>query len=237
MRARLVVVLAALGAASFVAGCATQTGGTTPSASPSPTVADNGVSALAANEILEKAKTALGNAKTVRIKGSATEDGDKMEFDFKISGEDVAAVISGGGLTLELIRVGPDAYLKADALFETLLGGQPQVLNLIKGKYVKVPANDERFKEFTQLTDPNEILKPEGNISKGQTKTINGTPAIGLVDDKDKSTLYIATVGEPLPLRVEDETGNGLDFTYDEAVTVTAPPTDQVVDATQIPGF
>jgi hypothetical protein len=237
MRARLVVVLAALGAATFVAGCATQGGSATPSATPSPTPADNGVSALAANEILEKAKTALGNAKSVSIKGSATEDGEKMEFDFKISGEDVAAVISGGGLSIELIRVGTDAYLKADALFETLLSGQPQVLNLIKGKYVKVPANDERFEQFTQLTDPDEILKPEGNISKGQTKTINGTPAIGLVDDKDKSTLYIATVGEPLPLRVEDEAGNGLDFTYDESVTVTAPAADQVVDASQLPGF
>jgi hypothetical protein len=237
MRARLVLVLAALGAAALVAGCATQGSGSTPSSTPSPTVADNGVAALAANEILERAKTALGNAKSVHIKGSATEDGEKMEFDFKISGEDVAASITGQGLTVEIIRVGPDAYMKADALFETLLGGQPQVLNLIKGKYLKIDATDERFKQFTELADPEEILKPEGTVTKGQPKTINGTPAIGLVDDKDKSTLYIATVGEPLPLRVEDEAGNGLDFLYDEAVTIAAPPADKVVDASTLPGF
>jgi hypothetical protein len=236
MRARLVMVLAALGAAAFVAGCANTPGATT---TPTPTTAanDNGVSALAANEILERAKTALGDAKSVRIKGSATEAGDKMELDFKISGEDLGATISGGGLTMEIIKIGTDVYMKADSLWETLLGGQPQILNLIKGKYLKIPATDERFKQFTQITDPNELLKPEGNLSKGQTKTINGKPAIGLVDDKDKSTLYISTVDEPLPLRVEDESGNGLDFTYDETVTVTAPPAAEVVDASTLPGF
>jgi len=237
MRARLVMTLATLGAATFIAGCATPAGTPTPSATPSPTVADNGVSALAANEILEKAKTALGNAKSVRVKGSATEDNEKMEFDFKISGDDIGAQITGQGMTVEIIRIGADAYMKADALWEALLGAQPQILNAIKGKYLKINANDDRFKEFTKLTDPEEILKPEGNISKGAAKTINGTPAIGLVDEKDKSTLYIATVGEPLPLRVEDQTGNALDFTYDEAVTITAPPAAEVVDASTLPGF
>ena len=236
MRARLVMVLAALGAAAFVAGCANTPGGST-TPTPTPIINDNGVSALAANEILEKAKTALGDAKSVRIKGSATEAGEKMELDFKISGEDLSATISGSGLSMEIIKIGTDVYMKADSLWETFLSGQPQVLALIKGKYLKIPATDERFKQFTQITDPDELLKPEGNLSKGQTKTINGKPAIGLVDDKDKSTLYISTVDEPLPLRVEDESGSGLDFTYDEAVTVTAPPAAEVVDASKLPGF
>jgi hypothetical protein len=236
MRAPLVMILATFGAATVLAGCSTQAATSTPSATASPP-ADNGVSALAANEILEKARTALGDAKSVRIKGSATEDNEEMEFDFKISGDDIVARIKGPDMTVEIIRIGADAYLKADAMWEALLQTQPQILNLIKGKYVKVNANDDRFKEFTDLTNPEQILTPEGNISKGDVKTINGTPAIGLVDEKDKSTLYVATVGEPLPLRVEDTTGNALDFTYDEAVAVTAPPAAEVVDARTIPGF
>jgi hypothetical protein len=233
MRARLVMILATIGAATFVAGCTTPAGPPTPS----PTLADNGVSALAANEILEKAKTALGGAKSVRIKGSANENHEKVEFDFKISGDDIDARISGPGMTVEIIRIGVDTYMKADALWEALLAGQPQILGVIKGRYVKINVNDDRFKEFTELTDPEEILTPEGNMNKGANRTINGTPAIGLVDEKDESTLSIATVGEPLPLRVEEPAGDTLDFAYDEAVTITAPPATEVVDASTLNGF
>jgi hypothetical protein len=237
MRARLVMILVTIGAATFVAGCASRAGTPTSSATSPPTRADNGVSALAANEILEKAKTALGDAKSVRIRGSATEGNDQVDFDFKISGDDIDARISGQGMTVEIIRIGADAYMKADALWEALLAGQPRILSVIKGRYVKINVNDDRFTEFTELTDPEEILDPEGNMSKGEVKAINGTPAIGLVDQKDRSTLSIATVGEPRPLRVEEPAGNTLDFAYDEAVTVSAPPAAEVVDASTLNGF
>jgi hypothetical protein len=230
------MVIAAVGAAALVAGCATQGSGTSPT--PSPSVADNGVSAMSANEILEKAKTAVGAVDSFHMKGAALEDAEKVELDFQVKGDDVGGSMTVSGMTIEIIRVGNDAYIKADTLFQTLLGSQPQLLNLIKGKYVKVNAADERFKQFTQISNPEELLKPEGTVSKGEAKTINGKQAIALIDDKDKSKLYIATVGEPLPLRIEDESGaNGLDFTYDETVTITAPPADQVVDASQLPGF
>jgi len=236
MRARLVMVIAAVGAAALVAGCATQGSGTSPT--PSPSVADNGVSALSANEILEKAKTALAGVDSFRMKGAALEDNEKIDIDFKVKGDDVGGTMSFQGMTLEIIRIGNDAYIKADALFQTLLGSQPQLLNMIKGKYLKVNASDERFKQFTQISNPEELLKPEGTVTKGEAKTVNGKPAIAIIDDKDKGKMYIATVGDPLPLRIEDESGaNGMDFTYDETITVTAPPTDQVVDASTLPGF
>jgi len=234
MRARLVTTLTALAtAASLVAGCAQGT--TTPQATPTPT--DNGISALTADQILEKAKAALGAADNYRVKGSASEDNEKVSIDFKIAGDNVAGTVAVQGTTIDIVRIGNDAYLKADALWQMMLAQQPQALALIKGKYVKVPANDDRFKEFTSITDPETLLKPEGTPTKGEPKTVNGKQTITLVDSKDNGKLYIATVGEPLPVRLEDSSGNGVDFTYDETFTVTAPDASQVVDASTLPGF
>jgi hypothetical protein len=48
------------------------------------------------------------------------------------------------------------------------------------------------------------MFKPDGKVSKGTTKTVDGVETIGLVDDgADGGTLYVATVGEPYPIRVE----------------------------------
>jgi len=239
MRARLVLTIAALGAASLIAGCATQSGGGAGTPTASPTPADNGVAALSANEILQKATTALKDQESIHMKGAGKEDGEAVEIDLKIKGDDVAGTVAAQGLTLEIVRVGADAYLKADKLWETLLAANPTALNLLKGKFLKFPATDPRFKEFTNFSNPEEILKPEGTVTKGATKTVNGKPAIGLTDDaKEKSTVWISTVGDPVPLRIEEDgTGNAVDFTYDEAITITAPATTEVIDITKVPNL
>src|SRR5262249_33519624 len=83
-------------------------------------------------------------------------------------------------------------------------------------------------------------LSPEGTVTKDGTKTINGTPAIGLVDSGAQSgTLWVATSGPAYPLLVEakDPKNGSLAFSeFGEPVTATAPPASQIVDLGKIGG-
>jgi hypothetical protein len=239
MRARLVLVPIAL-VAALLASCTTKT---EPATSPTTAAADNGIAALSATEILAKAVTALTNAKSVHIKGDFISDGDTMKADILIHGRDGKASIETGGKTIEVIRVGTDGYFKASAEFLSLLippGTQgapsPDQLALLKDKYIKVPAGNAMFAAFASGIEPSELLKATGTVSKGEAKVVNGVPTITLVDDdaKDGGKLYIATTGEPYPIRLEHVAGgSGLDFAeYGAAVEIKAPPAEQVFDAT-----
>lgn len=231
MRARLVLIPLALSAA-LIAGCANQ--GSDPAPTPTPTPSDNGVAALSAEEIHTKAKEALGKAEAFQVKGSVESEGQKITVDLRVSGEDAAGTLDVGNMKFEVMGIGNDGYLRADDALQALLAGQPALQAIVKGKWLKFSMDDERFgnfaKEFAKVKDPNEILKYKGPITKGETKTINGTPAIGIVD-ADKSTLYVATVGEPLPLQIENADGSVTTFTYDPNVKVTPPAASETVDA------
>jgi hypothetical protein len=74
----------------------------------------------------------------------------------------------------------------------------------------------------------------EGTPSKGETKTINGVPAIGIVDSQDKSIVYVATQGDPVPLQIDDGKGNTADFTYTSVPEIKAPDAANVIDFTAL---
>jgi hypothetical protein len=238
MRARLVLVPIAL-TAVFLGGCATSTPGTSATSSP-PGPTDNGISALTPEEILTRAQTALGAASSYRMKGEVTEDGQTAKVDLQNGGENIKGTIEFGGQTIELLKIGTDLYMKASDDFwkQFIPAGQQGVLTLLSGKYVKVDSTNASFSSITESFDASEILKIDGTVTKGSPKDINGKPAIGLVSGKDQSTLYIATVGEPLPLRIEGPAGQGaIDFTdYGTTFDFTAPPTAEVFDLKALMG-
>jgi hypothetical protein len=241
MRVRLALI-PLVAAAALLAGCATAN---TPATAPTSTgPADNGVSALAPADILAKAQAALAAAKSYHMVGSATENNQKLSLDLKFSGKDVAGTIDLGVAKLEIIGIGNDIYLKApdDFWSSQIPSGQAQaLLALIKGKYVKVDGQSASFSELTDNFKPENLLKPDGDITKGDTKTIDGTPAIALVD-KDGSKLYIATTGDPVPLSIEDSASSssaGASFQFKEynvPVTVTAPAAADVFDLKALMG-
>jgi hypothetical protein len=233
MRARLVLVPIAITAA-LLAGCGKDK---TPAAAPPPT--NNGVAALSATEILDKAKAAAIAAGSVHVKGSTSSENQNISIDLKIDHKDFAGTIETSGTVLEIIRLGSDFYLKApDAFWEQMIPKEQQVaLALIKGKYVKMGSDNPSFKELSSIGDFDTLLKPEGTVSKGQEKTVNGTPAIALVDSTDKGSLYIATVGQPLPVRIESAKNEGIDFTeWGTSFGLKAPPATEVFDLSKLLG-
>jgi hypothetical protein len=238
-------VAAALAAFAFLAGCGSVSGSGHPEGSgPSGSAAAaNGVADLAAKEILARAQQALGTAKSVHIKGDGFSEGEQFAIDMQYGTGAATGSMTINGQTIELLRIGETVYFKGSPAFWRSIGGA-SAAELLKGRYLKVPASRPDFAEISSFTDltknSKELLSPDGEISKGQRKTIRGIEAIGLVDSSDGANLYIALQGEPYPLQIvggkKDDSGSLEFFDYGKPVKVTAPPADQVVDVSKLGG-
>jgi hypothetical protein len=242
MRVRLALI-PVIATVALLAGCTTAN---TPATAPTSTgPADNGVSAMAPSDILAKMQAALAAAKSYHVVGSATAQGQKVDLDLKFSGDNVTGSITTGSATIEVIGVGSDIYLKAPDDFWAAFVPAPQastLLALIKGKYVKVGATNATIAAQVDPLRPKNLLKLDGTVTKGDTKTINGQPAIALVDSKSGQKVYVATTGEPVPLAIEPGTSPGQGSTsvqfkeYNIPVTITAPAASDVFDLKSLIG-
>jgi len=239
----------ALTAAALVAGCGGGSGstgtGTTSGAPVTTTPAENGVADLSPTEILAKATEALGQAGSVHVKGGGFTEGQQFGLDMKYGPDGANGSVTANGQTIELLRVGSTVYVKASEAFWRSTG-QAAAAELLKGRYLKVPASTPNFAELSSLTDlrknAKELLAPDGTVTKAERKTVRGVDAIGLKSSKG-GTLYVAVRGEPYPLEVipgadgkSDETGSLEFLDYGVPVTVTAPPAEQVVDVSKLGG-
>ena len=246
---RLLVAVPA--AVLLLAGCGDDTtaGSGNPAASGSASASattggGNGVAALGAEEILKKAEAALRDAGSVRIKGEGGSGTESFAIDLRYADGNSTGTLGINGQTIELRKLGQTVYLKGSREFWTSSGGEGAA-QLLTGKWLKTPLSDKRFGGLSELTDLDEaadgLLDPDGAITKGEQKTVNGVPCVGLVNSgKDGGTLWVATTGEPYPVRIEPDPKSGeegaIDFTgYGETVTVEAPPADQVVDVSKLP--
>ncbi|MDG4782564.1 hypothetical protein O7614_23165 [Micromonospora sp. WMMD961] len=230
--------LVAVVAMALLTGCGDGNGDGGQPASNAP--ADNGVAALAPDEALQRATTAVKNAKSYRLAGDIDNDGQKMTLDFKMTGSDLAGQVSTTEGTVELLSVAGQQYIRPDEKFWAKNAGAQasgEIVKLMGDKWAKVSEKDD----FTQLFDVanvEQLLKPDGTMTKGEAKEIDGVKTVGLVDGDKNGTLYIATTGEPYPVRMEggqDAAGqitfSDFGATFDE---LKAPAADQVVDFDQL---
>lgn len=218
---------------------------TTTTAAPSSAAAGGGVADLPATEIFARTKAAFKKADSVRLKGSGAAGTTKFAIDMHYAtAGDAVGTVTNGGQTIELRRVGQTVYVKADRAFWTKSAGAA-VGQLLGGKYLKAPLSDPRVKQLGAFTDKNsfadEVLTPAHDVTKGDTKTIRGVPAIGLVDKSStgSATLYVATSGEPVPLQLTPSSGGGNEGSFDfldygKPVDVAAPPAAETVDSTKL---
>jgi hypothetical protein len=237
MRVRLALI-PLVAVAALLGGCATTTG--TPNATPTTTgPVDNGVAALSATDIQAKAQAALAAAKSYHLAGKLVRQGNLATVDLKFAGKNGTGTVEVSGAQLNVVLVGTDLYLKApDAYWSAIVPPalSATVLPLLKGKYVKLDGSNPTYSAQTDPYKPENLTKLNGTLTKGDTKTIGTVPAIAVVD-ADGTKLYVATVGDPVPLSIEDAKGNVATFTeYNADVTVTAPATADVLDLKALMG-
>ena len=247
-------VLMAVSAAALVAtACGDDS--TAPAAAPSRAGASSSPSASAGGElaalppeqILARAKTAIRSADSVRLTGGGSSGSDTFEVDMRYgAGGKAYGTVGSSGQTIELRRVGQTVYLKADAAFWQATGGA-QAAKLLGGKFLKAPLTDARVKQLADFTDKDtfvgEVLDPDGDLTKGEVKQIDGKSAIGVVNKttatNEGGTLYVATEGEPYPLQLVPDAGSKddgeLTFSeYGEPVEVEIPSAAETVDVTKL---
>ncbi|SDT48755.1 hypothetical protein [Actinoplanes derwentensis] len=203
--------------AMLLSGCGSSDSDGTGNTATVDTAADNGVAALGADEILTKAKDALKKAGSYRMKGSATESGTTMNLDFRISGTDLQGTLSlGESADIELLSVGGQQYMKPSEGFWTMLGMGAQAKTMtekLAGKWVLVPTTDESLTGIFGAANVDEVLKPTGTLAKGEATEIAGTPVITLTDSGDaENQMFVATKGEPYPVKLGTATGDGVAF-------------------------
>ncbi len=238
MRRRLLpvppVVLAAL-----LTGCS---GGTaTPasttaapaSAGASATVAGNGIESLSAPEILARSQAALAAAPSFHLKLTATVAGFVVVSEMDAVGRNLKGTQTGQAQPVEFIRIGDDLYVKAGDGFWSTIVSLSQIAHL-SSKWVKVPASSPTFSAL--IPDPKTMLSNATGVTKSGSSTLDGKPVVGLTSQG--STVYVATDGEPYPVKVEGtqntEFGPGTlvaEFSRYGAVTTTiTAPTGEIVD-------
>jgi hypothetical protein len=236
---RALVPLALAGA--LLAGCGegADDGGTPGDAPVSSAPADNGVATLEPKAIVDKAVAALGDAKSYSLKGDLNTEGQKIGLDVKVAGDDVLGNASFNGAKVELLRVAGQAYIRADEKFwQQMAVARGTTVRSVGDRWAKL-SKDSGFEEFFQVTEPAELLKPDGTLTKGGTKTVNGVKAVSVVDTgRDGGTLYVAATGAPYPLLLKGSAGQGQvtfgDFgrTFD----IKAPAEADVVDLDKLMG-
>ena len=142
-----------------------------------------------------------------------------MAIDFKISGKDMAGSMEIGKAKVRLLSVGGSQYVKGDQKFWAESTGSAKdakaMTKLIGDRWAKIPSDDKSLGELFNAGSINDLLKNSGKVTKGTAKEIDGVPAIGLVDKgPEGGTLYVATVGEPYPLRIEAPGSDGQAMTF-----------------------
>jgi len=242
---RSAAAMAAAAVMALGAGCAGSDSVISGSGKPSPEPADNGVSQLSARQILSRSQAALKKASSVHLKGRVVSDGESFDIDLRMSDRAGGGTMTQGGQTLQLLRIGRTVYIKADADFWRTQTGNAAAAQLLQGKYLKGTTSDPSVASMAAFTDADkfvaQLLSPQRNVTKGAKKAIRGREAVALIEPgKDGGTMYIATRGEPYPLRLTSNTPSepgAIDFLdYGASVSFEAPPADQVVDTSKLTG-
>ncbi len=212
-----------------------------PSASVSAAPIGNGIPALTAAEILNRASTQIKAAKTYHVSGNMTSDGFTMEFDLKVAGKDKSGVITGSNGKMEMLAVGGTQYGRMDKKFWTaVLGAElgKKMVAQLKGRWIKAPKGKESasIAQWFDVVDIDKMLDEAAgstSLSKGALTEFNGTPVIILTDEDSGTSLYVATTGQPYLLKIGDIGGSRMVFSdFDkEFPEIKAPAPSDVMEA------
>jgi hypothetical protein len=207
---------------------------------------DNGVAAKSPDAIVNSAMRAIGGAKTAHVSGSLASGGTHVTLDLQyISGKGAQGQVTENGMAYRLVVIGRTAYLNAAPAVWRRVGGAAAV-QLLQGRWLKVPSTSPDYASFEQITSVNRLmsgaLSNHGKLARGAKTTIRGAPAVTVLDTTEGGTLYVATTGKPFPLEFTNKGSSGPNaapaghLTIDrinQTVSLNAP-TDSI-DISQLP--
>ena len=226
---RRVVVIAIFGSlAGLVAGCGG--GGSATSGS-----SGNALAGLTAKQILTKAVADLNASSSVHLAGSEQDSGQTYTMNLTLGSSGCTGTVGMGTQgTLRLLRIGSTLWINGDSKFwKSTLASSPGYLHAVEGKYVRLSPNGpatSSFSAFCYLSQlAGQFSSTENRVTKGQTTTILGQPALQLQDTQQSGMAYVTLSADPEFLRTGDSSGY-VDFTnYNAPLNLSPPPAHQTV--------
>ncbi|MFF0391050.1 hypothetical protein ACFYS8_20510 [Kitasatospora sp. NPDC004615] len=242
---------AAAAVAALTAGCGSGHS-TGPGAAGSPAAAtatatapapgtDNGVAGRPADEILRQSVQALTDAHAVRAVGTVGGDGPAITIDLRLdtAGNCTGTLGQSGVGSFQVVKAGQQLWVKPDQAFWQSHGGAA-LADAVGDRYLKTTSDDPDFGDIAGLCDLGALADQLGSaasdLAKGATSTVQGRPAVALTRSTDSgtATLYVATSGPPVPLRLEQSVG-AVDFSdFGTPVPSATPGPDQSMDIDQL---
>ncbi|MFD3519756.1 hypothetical protein [Streptomyces sp. NPDC058653] len=193
-----------------------------------PDAGTNGVGKLSAAGIEKKAKTAAASADAVRLAGTVVTDGQTYKLNMSLKEAGGTGSVSSEALgTFELLRVGDELFMKADAAFWTHPDGKggedastppskadAEAAEKLDDKYVKVPEDDPAYDQLRGFTDKSVLLDGllglHGKLGKGDRPEIGGVRTIEVNgSDGAGGSLNVSLEGTPYPLQLARAGGAG----------------------------
>ncbi|MGW1726307.1 hypothetical protein ACWCQK_25620 [Streptomyces sp. NPDC002306] len=198
---------------------------------------------LTGGQIADRALKATTAASSLRMKGDVADDESagtiRIDMALNTRGECAGTMSMGGQGKADLIKTGDTVYMRYDEEFlRAQSKGEPKAdtdaaVALLAGNWTKMAAKGQDAKDIAGFCDLDAVLggaeDGNSNATRGQTTTVDGTPAIVLheKDGKERYTLYVATEGEPYLLRIDSKTatdpGTVTFSDYDKPVPAKKP--------------
>ncbi|WP_230886139.1 hypothetical protein [Streptomyces spinoverrucosus] len=213
--------------------------GLTGCGSEDPDAGTNGVGKLPPDKIRAKTLTAAESAQAVRLSGTVVAGGSTYKLDMRLKSDGGTGSVSAEGATFQLLRVGEELFLMADAEFwhDGPDDGDTAAADKLDGKYVKVPKGDPSYKRFSGFTDKDvlfdSLLTLHGTLGTGGRHEESGVRTIRITGDKGSGgTLDVSLEGKPYPLRLVRAGGAGtLTFSdWGKDFPLEQPAKDKTVD-------
>ncbi|MET9729883.1 hypothetical protein ABZZ79_04185 [Streptomyces sp. NPDC006458] len=234
--------------AQIAAVCALAVTGTglTGCGSEDPDAGTNGVGKLPPAKIQSETRAAAGSVDAVRLSGTVVAGGRTYQLDMRLKEDGGSGSLTAQGAAFELLRIGDELFLKADAGFWNHEDGKGEhekgdddsaAAGKLGGKYVKVPQGDPSYKRFSGFTDKDVLLESlltlHGALATDGHHEQSGVRTIRITGDKGSGgTLDVSLEGKPYPLRLVRAGGAGtLSFSdWGKDFALKQPPKGETVD-------
>jgi hypothetical protein len=210
--------------------------------------ANNGVEKLTAQQISDKAKSALKSAGSVRAVAASDELGLDLAMDREGNCAGTVSQGSDGGKA-NIIKHGGYVWMKGDhAFWQKVSPSKADSIEAVVGdRYVKAKADDSDFGfggdtcSLTSLAGSLDNDSDDGQVTKSGITTVNGVRCVRLKGDSGDdgpTDIYVSTVGKPYPIKLagtDDGKPVSVSFTdYDKPVPVDTPSADKTLDAEKL---